>query len=107
MDSWQAPGHIDTVFPAVANALLNLPRQSDSKDQSRSWFPSEIEVRRIGRDAIVRLQPISHGRQGYDFVRTAPGSGVNRHDAFRVAPEDPYCVAILHVIYDGLLQLQS
>ncbi|KAI7087370.1 hypothetical protein KC356_g4201 [Hortaea werneckii] len=107
MDPRQAPLHVESILPAVANALLNLPTQKDSKDQSSSWFPCEIKVRRIGRDVMVRSEPTSHDRQGYEFVRSAPDSEVNWHDAFRVAPEDPCFVAILHVVYDGLLQLQS
>lgn len=106
MDTWQAPFHIEFILSAVANALLNLPSHDDSKDQSRSWFPCEIKVRKIGSDAIVRFQPTSHGSQGYEFVRTAPGSEVTWHHAFRVAPGDLFFVAILLVIYDGLLQLQ-
>lgn len=107
MDSWQAPLHVESILSVVANALLNLQSHSDSKDQSRSWLPCEVKVRRIGREVSIRFQPTSHDRQGYEFVRTVPNSGVNWHHAFRVAPEDPHFVAIVLAIYDGLFQLQS
>ncbi|KAI7521309.1 hypothetical protein KC331_g19816, partial [Hortaea werneckii] len=106
MDIWQAQFHVEFILPAVANALLNLPSHDDCNDQSLSWFPCKIKVRKIGSDAIVRFQPTSHGSQGYEFVRTAPGPEVNWHHAFRVAPGDLHFVAILLVIYNGLLQLQ-
>lgn len=62
---------------------------------------------KIGSDVTVRFQPTSHGIRGYEFVRTAPGSEVNWHHAFRTAPGDLHFVAILLAIYNGLLQLQG
>ena len=105
MDNWQTPFHIEFICPAVAAALFNFPRPSESDSQDRPWLPRSIEVRRSGPTLKICIQSTCYGRQEYEVIFHTACLDINWHHAFRMVVEDANSLAILHLIYNGLLQL--